>query len=98
MIVGADERGKVYAESDGTGSVVGFDDHETKIEDIEGTLPNKLDKKTTSGDYVYIHNGTTQNEKPYTIAPNAGTIAERTNTGTLRGATAVQDTDLVNLG
>ncbi|MDR0607123.1 MAG: hypothetical protein LBG52_01940, partial [Candidatus Peribacteria bacterium] len=62
------------------------------------SIKDKLDKKTTSGDYVYIHNGTTQNEKPYTIAPNAGTIAERTNTGTLRGATAVQDTDLVNLG
>ncbi|MDR0651452.1 MAG: hypothetical protein LBG59_08950 [Candidatus Peribacteria bacterium] len=58
----------------------------------------KLDKKTTSGDYVYTHNGTTQNEKPYTIAPTASTLAERTNTGTLRGATAVQDTDLVNLG
>jgi hypothetical protein len=85
-------------ENDGTLSVVGRDTLKQRVAQLETDIENKLDKKTTNGDYVYIHNGTTQNEKPYTIAPTASTLAERTNTGTLRGATAVQDTDLVNLG
>jgi hypothetical protein len=66
-------------------------------EDIRTLIDNKLDKKTTSGDYVYIHNGTSQNEKAYTLAPIPSTIAERTNSGTLRGATATDNNDLVNL-
>ena len=61
-------------------------------------INNALQRKTTNGDYVYIHNGTSQNEKAYTIAPTASTIAERTNSGTLRGATATDNNDLVNLG
>jgi hypothetical protein len=64
--------------------------------DRNAALNAKLDKKTASGEYVYIHNGATQNEKAYTIAPTPSTIAERTSAGTLRGAAATDEADLVN--
>ena len=65
-------------------------------EELEEALATKLDKNITDGDYVYTHNGTNQGHKAYTLAPTASTIAERTNTGTLRGTTATDENDLVN--
>ena len=40
-------------------------------------LDDKVDKKTTSGDFVYTHNTTTQSEVAYTSNDNASTIVMR---------------------
>lgn len=51
--------------------------------EIDSALSGKLDKLTTSGTYVYGHNGSTQNEYSVSLSPSANSIPVRGENGRL---------------
>lgn len=51
--------------------------------EVDSALSGKLDKKTTSGTYVYGHNGSTQNEYSVSLSPSTNSIPVRGENGRL---------------
>ena len=64
----------------------------TKTE-VNGLLDNKVDKLTTSGQYAYVHLGSTQGELPIATPATGDTIAKRESDGRLKVSTPEQSGD-----
>lgn len=66
----------------------------TALQNIEGTIASvlasdiggKVDKLTTAGFYLYMHNGSTQGEVQPVVAPTAATIPIRDSNGRMQAA------------
>ena len=66
----------------------------TALQTIEGTIASvlasdiggKVDKLTTAGFYLYMHNGSTQGEVQPVVAPTAATIPIRDSNGRIQAA------------
>lgn len=52
-----------------------------KVTGLDTALGNKVDKKTTTGTFVYTHNGSTQGEVAYSTSATASNIVQRTTGG-----------------
>lgn len=74
-----------------------FSDVDNEITNLDD---NKLDKKTTLGQYAYIHNGTTQGELKVIASLEASTIPQRDGSGNMLSSTPVGNYDnyVVNKG
>ena len=111
IIKGAGETdGKIYAETDGTGSVYGWDALKTQVEENRNNLTNKADvsslnskldsvTSTTTAKQAYVKNadGTQKMENIYATAePNS--IAYRDENGRLKAADADADDDVLTRG
>lgn len=111
IIKGAGETdGKIYAETDGTGSVYGWDALKTQVEENKNKLANKADvsllnskldsvTSATTANQAYTKNadGTQKMENIYATAePNS--IAYRDENGRLKAADGDADDDVLTRG
>lgn len=111
LIKGANQvDGKVYAETDGTGSVYGWDALKAQVEENKNNLANKADvsslnskldsvTSTTTAKQAYVKNadGTQKMENIYATAePNS--IAYRDENGRLKAADGDADDDVLTRG
>lgn len=110
IIKGAGETdGKIYAETDGTGSVYGWDALKTQVEENKNNLANKadvssLDSKldrvtsTTAAKQVYVKNADgSQGMVDITITPADSSMMQRDASGRSYVNNAVQPKHIVNL-
>lgn len=110
IIKGAGETdGKVYAETDGTGSVYGWDALKTQVEENKNNLANKADvsslnskldivTSTTAAKQVYVKNADgSQGMVDITITPADSSMMQRDASGRSYVNNAVQPKHIVNL-
>lgn len=90
IILGSESDGKIYAESDGTGSVYGWNDLKTKVtnlESVNNTINENKLTKVTEANIVYGTDDTgTQLPITYSDESVANTIAKRDSEGNIKVA------------
>lgn len=70
-----------------------------KVTGLDTALGNKVDKKTTTGTFVYTHNGSTQDEVAYSTSATASNIVQRTSGGQITVPTTPSaDSDAASKG
>jgi hypothetical protein len=95
IVKGENTSGKIYVETDGTMSLVGYDTINSSISDLNSNLSNKVDK-TGAGYKTYITDSAgNQGTQSYSQSNNADTFAVRYDSGRLKVGTPVDDNDAV---
>lgn len=70
--------------------------HATPKSYVDTGLGSKVDKLATSGQYAYVHLGSTQSEMPIATPATGDTLAKRESDGRLKVATPSQNGDATN--
>lgn len=100
IIKGSEVDGKVYAETDGTGSVQGWGELKGQVNDNTTNLNNKLDKVSNTSELDRLYGITTAGEQYiYNLTGTSalpGTVLGRNVRGTTAVGTAEEDTDATN--
>ena len=101
IIKGAGETdGKIYAETDGTGSVYGWDALKTQVSTNESNLNNKLNKVTTVTSYQQVYTKWQDGTNSMLNADRsalADALIIRDGQGRAKAAAGISDDDVVNL-
>lgn len=96
IIKGADIDGKVYAETDGTGSVKGWAQVKSDISNLQSDVNNKTNV-TVNGEHIDEFNADTKlNISDVSTNADANTVAKRHADGRLYVGTPTENNDAVN--